>query len=86
MSEDRFSNNTGSRASEKAASRRRRLFALLGFAWLALGIAWLIVDLTGSNGRVEPWSIVIGILYLALGIGFLIGWPRGRRSASETIR
>jgi hypothetical protein len=27
-----------------------------------------------------------GVLYLVLGIGFLIGWFRGRRSASESIR
>ncbi len=86
MPEDRSSDNTGSPASEKAAPRRRWLFALPGFAWVALGIAWLIVELTGFKGRAEPWNIVIGILSLALGIVFLIGWPRGRRSASETIR
>jgi O-antigen/teichoic acid export membrane protein len=87
MPDDRFFDDAGARASEKAAPRpRRRLFALLGFAWLALGIAWLIVALTGSNSPAEPWRIVLGVLYLVLGMGFIIGWLRGRRSASESIR
>lgn len=87
MPEDRFSGEAGTGDSEKAAPRPRRwLFALLGFGWLALGIAYLIVALTGSNGSAEPWRIALGVLYLALGIMGIIGWLRGRRSPSETIR
>jgi len=77
MPEDRFGEDAGRSASERFPPRpKRRLFPLLGFGWLALGIAWLIAALTGQNGPAEPWRIALGILYLALGIMFLIGWLR----------
>ena len=78
MPEDRFAEGAGPGASEGVTPRpKRRLFPLLGFGWLALGIAWLIAALAGSSGPAEPWRIAIGILYLVLGIMFLIGWRRG---------
>jgi len=78
MPEDRFSEVAGTSASEKAAPRpRRKLFPFLGFGWLALGIAWLIAALSGSYGPAEPWRIALGVLYLVLGIMFIIGWRRG---------
>ena len=49
----------------------------MGFGWLTLGIAWLIAALTGFSGLAGPWHISLGILYLVLGIMFIIGWRRG---------
>jgi apolipoprotein N-acyltransferase len=73
MPEDRSADDAGPSASERVASRpKRRLFPLLGFGWLTLGIAWLIAALTGFSGLAGPWHISLGILYLVLGIMFLM--------------
>ena len=78
MPENPLAKDEGPGASEVVARRpKRKLFPLLGFGWLALGVAYLIAALTGFNELSGPWRIGLGVLYLVLGIMFLIGWRRG---------
>lgn len=78
MPENPHAKDEGPGASEVVARPPKgRLFPLLAFGWIALGIAYLIAALTGFNEPSGPWRIALGVLYLVLGIMFLIGWRRG---------
>lgn len=85
MPEDSHSDDTGAgeptRSKLPAPRPRRKLFAFLGFVWLAVGIVWLI-DVVAS-GPTVPWRIAIGVLFVLFGIGYIFGWLRSKRSASR---
>jgi hypothetical protein len=61
-----------------------RYLALLGVLFSLMGLLWLIpVLIRFSAGGLDYWHLILSFVYLALGVGFIIGWIRSRNRDSD---
>lgn len=82
----RFIDVRGLTEAGKPTPRPRSHFMLVvGLLWLVLGLSWLIFPIMEfSAGDPDFWRFIVGLGQLVLGIGFIIGWARGRNRKPDS--
>jgi hypothetical protein len=81
----RFSDMLGlTEQGEPTPKTSPRYLALMGVIFSLMGLLWLVPALIRySAGSSDLWHLILGFVYIALGVGFIIGWIRSRNRDSD---